>query len=275
MISSKTTTAGFLDLPIELRLQIYAYIITSIPAMAWPTENPYSECPPYVNHIRKVFVAQRIPSSHELHSYRGLILSCKTVYHEFEHEWLKVYAPWFRKEFEVHNFVLPTISKIGDTTHLRIGLPLPPDGWLDSPTDIQYVVRKLVNNLPSFCLYPISSIASDHTPLTQEQIARFKLGAKGKKKSYFLHAMRLVAHEVTRLGTGVNTFNYRPIFGEDFQNIAMNWAWKEVVVRRKEMVEWKGVWWRDFAFKPYSFKQSPDGSLTPFHYGLSDSSLTD
>jgi len=87
--------------------------------------------------------------------------------------------------------------------------------------------------------------------------------------------MRLVADKVTRLGTGVNTFNYCPIFGEDFQNISMNWAWKEVVVWRKEMIEWKGVEWRDYAFKPYTFMISPDGSLTPFHYGLSGSSLTD
>jgi hypothetical protein len=71
--------------------------------------------------MKEVFLAQRFLSSNDLYSYRGLLLSCKTVHNEFEHEWLKVYAPWFKKEFSIHNLVLPTISKMGDTTHIRIG----------------------------------------------------------------------------------------------------------------------------------------------------------
>ncbi|KAI4672501.1 uncharacterized protein J4E78_001002 [Alternaria triticimaculans] len=160
MASSKTTT-GFTDLPVELRLRIYSEIIISISAMVWPTHRPDSKYPLWLlEHMKEIFVAQRFPSSHDLYSYYGLLLSCKTVYGEFEHEWLKVYVPWFKKEFDIHNFDLPTIS-----------------GWLQSPLVILSGVRKLANNLPSFCIYPISSLASDHTPLTREQIKRFAIAA--------------------------------------------------------------------------------------------------
>ena len=170
------------------------------------------------------------------------------------------------KEFNVHTFVLHTISKIGDTTHVRIGLPIPPiDGWdPENATAVHPGIRKLVNNLPSFYLYPISPDASDHASLTAEQIQRFKLGAKGRKQSFFLHAMRLRAHAVFEAMSAADTYYpsigkrmHRPFIGENFQHIAMNWAWKEVVDRRKEMTEWRRVEWRDWVFKPTALIMSP------------------
>ncbi|KAI4636543.1 hypothetical protein J4E83_001498 [Alternaria metachromatica] len=226
--------------------------------MVWPTHRPDSEYPLWLlEHMKEIFVAQRIPSSHDLYSYYGLLLSCKTVYGEFEHEWLKVYVPWFKKEFDIHNFDLPTISKIGDTAHVRIGLPMPSGGWLQSPLVILSGVRKLANNLPSFCIYPISSLASDHTPLTREQIKRFAIGASGQEDSPFLHSMLLVASVLAKLRTPIDTFQYRPILGEDFQDIAMNWAWKKVVARREKIDGWKEVEWRDDVFRPDRPLQPP------------------
>jgi hypothetical protein len=124
---------------------------------------------------------------------------------------------------------------------------MPIDGWLHSPTAVHSGVRKLGNNLPSFCLYPVSSVASDHTPLTPEQIVHVKLGGDGKKESFFLHAMGLVAMQ--RMTTSADAFRHHPRFGEDFENIAMNWAWKDVVAGCKKMAEWRGVKWHNVRWR--------------------------
>jgi hypothetical protein len=60
-------------------------------------------------------------------------------------------------------------------------------------------------------------------------------------RSFFLHAMGLVAQVMERMRTSVDAFGHRPRFGKDFQNIGMNWAWKDVVARRKKMAEWRSV----------------------------------
>ncbi|KAH6882682.1 hypothetical protein BKA58DRAFT_23069 [Alternaria rosae] len=251
MASSKATTAGFPDLPVEIRLHICSYIITFIPTMVWHTDRPDSDYPfSHLNHMKEVFVPQRIPSSHNLYSYHGLLLSCKTVYDEFEHEWLNAYIPWFKKEFDIHDFDLPTISKIEDTAHVRIGLPMPTGGWLQSPPMVHSSIHKLANILPSFCIYPISSLAFDHMSLTRDQIKSFKMVASGQEKTLFLRSIRLVAGVLTKLRTSVDTLQYGPIFGEDFQSIAMDWAWKEVVARREKIDGWQEMEWCDDAFRP-------------------------
>lgn len=213
--------------------------------------------------MKEVFLAQRIPSSHDLYSYYGLPLSCKTVYDEFVHEWLNTYIPWFKKEFDIHDFDLPTISKIEDTVHVRIGLPMPTGGWLQSPPMVHSGIRKLANDLPSFCIYPISSLASDHISLTRDQIKRFKMVASSQEKSLFLRSMQLVAGVLTKLRTSVDTLQYGPIFGEDFQIIAMNWAWNEVVARREKIDGWKEMEWCDDAFRPGRLLQPPKTRKSP------------
>jgi hypothetical protein len=79
----------------------------------------------------------------------------------------------------------------------------------------------------------------DNKPLIVEQFEPYKLGPKGKEKSAFLHAMRLVARSVHRIGYQIEMHNLR--IGEDFTCIAMDWVWEAVADMRKKRVESKDM----------------------------------
>jgi hypothetical protein len=76
-------TSAILQLPAELRLKIYEKIIHSVPVADPPTHAPLA--------FQQIFVNQRVAASWDLSAYRGLILSNKQVFEEFEHEWRKAF----------------------------------------------------------------------------------------------------------------------------------------------------------------------------------------
>jgi hypothetical protein len=130
----------FLKLPAELRINIYNKIIHSIPAADPPTNTST----PSEAIFKQYFVDKRVAASHDLDSYHGLLLSCKKIYHEFENEWLKAFGPWLHEHFSFTRLILPTITKISDSVHIRIGFHDQIQGWLHDATDYScgYAARR-------------------------------------------------------------------------------------------------------------------------------------
>jgi hypothetical protein len=92
---------SFLDLPAELRIDIYGYIIGSLDGA---------------------------PTSARLKEYRSFLLSCSQVHNELEAEALKVtnaflaqvQSAWTITAAPLH---LPTLTKLSDTVSIPIGVP--------------------------------------------------------------------------------------------------------------------------------------------------------
>jgi hypothetical protein len=140
---------SFLDLPAELRIDIYGYLIGSLDGAL---------------------------TSARLKEYRSFLLSCSQVHNELEAEALKVtnaflaqvQSAWTITAAPLH---LPTLTKLSDTVSIPIGVPGAvkifhyESVWV--PTKRYYKLRpyisigplidSLVNSLPSFCLFMCTS----------------------------------------------------------------------------------------------------------------------
>jgi hypothetical protein len=229
---------ALLALPAELRVKIYEKNIHSVPVADPPTHAPLA--------FQQIFVDKRVAASWDLSTYRGLILSNKQVYEEFEHEWCKAFNTWLAANFLFPRLIFTAVTRISDSVHVRIGFHDQIQGWLHNVTDYHPVVALLVDNLPSFGLYPNTLNVHELGPLTEDQIARVKRGRKGRNQSRFLHAMKLLAVAVYQADF-YDTEHHLDV-GEDYQVVAMNWAWQEVAMKREGLVRWAGVDWRDRVF---------------------------
>jgi hypothetical protein len=148
--------------------------------------------------------------------------------------------------FQSPRLIFTAVMRFSDSVHVRIGLHDQIQGWLHNATNYHLVVALLIDDFPSFCLYPNTINVHELGPLTEDQIARGKRGRNGRNQSVFLHAMKLLAVAVYQ--ADFYATEHHPYVGEEYQVVAMNWAWEEVVMKREGMVRWAGVDWRDKVF---------------------------
>ena len=122
--------------------------------------------------------------------------------------------------------MLTPITKLSDPARLRVGLEKPEEGYqYYIEGELIKDVTRLLNALPSFVIYPISSLPGDTQPLTPEQIARVKSGSKDRKTSWFLHTIKVTARDTRRYS---NPEKLWFLTGEDYVDIGFNYVWPEV-----------------------------------------------
>jgi len=149
-------------------------------------------------------------------------------------------------------FTVPTVTKLSDSAHLRIGVKkvaksLARFGYRDYHTLIFHPwVARLVQNLPSFKLVPASGDPIDTQPLDASQAAQVRYGAKYRNVSRFLHGMKLVAVQVYQ----EQLHTRKLLVGEDYRDVGLNFAWKGLVEKRgRAGGDGDGVEWRVRLFR--------------------------
>jgi hypothetical protein len=185
----KDMVSAFLNLLAKLRIKIYEKIIHSIPAADRWTDTST----PSATTFQQIFIGKRVVASCDFDDYRGLILSSKQVYKEFENKWLRAFVSWLQDNSNSQRLILPAVRNISDLPHLRNGLQEQAAGWLHNATALHTPVALFVDNLPSFCIHPVTQHFPGLSPLTKHQISRVELGRKSRNNSRFLHAMELLA----------------------------------------------------------------------------------
>jgi len=256
---------SFLSLPAELRIKVYKNIVAAMSLRPRPYQGPAGTDKAYMRRN----IDRRLPTSHRLYNYRGLILSNKQINAEFDAEWAKLFNPWLRTVVNQPDLSAPTVTKLSDSACLRIGIAKPPGGWLDYQYVAFYLpISRLVQNLPSFVLRANSPDAKDTSPLPKDKISRLKIGSKGRNASLFLHTMKLIAVTVDQEALHTR----QVLIGEDYgattatdmriklgllrgtvttPSLGMHYAWKDIVQKRT----WEGdEAWRDVAWRRRVFR---------------------
>jgi hypothetical protein len=124
----------FLNLPTELRLNVYAQIIDRV----------------------------SVPTSANMANFKGLLLSCRQIHQEFESEALKVahrFLETVQEDWTVTHkpLRLPRLRKLSDTIHITIGIPeVVPYTYAPYPPYLPIyplVEKTLRRSLPFFTIY--------------------------------------------------------------------------------------------------------------------------
>jgi hypothetical protein len=239
---------GFLSLPPELRLQVYAYILANItidlPPLVAQAFYPESIV------IMRGNLSTRRATVHQLYHYRGLIMSNRQIHAEFDVEWAKLFNPWLQELVASASLIAQTVTRLKDSAGIDIKLKCPAEGYLGlHHTSAHAHIPRLVKHLPSLCLHPdpVTCTPRDIARLiTDEPIKRLRGGAKGKNVNHFLHGMKLVAVQVVEEKYVKHGRDL--LMGEEYGIIGFNYAWKEVVEWRKGNVMWDIVEWRKRLF---------------------------
>ena len=180
---------AFLDLPSELRLRIYDFLLAPL-NIASPQGSRSPFMPPWGSHrtsypstVPQRFTMQRfevakpnrtiprtiaLPNAHSLQSSQGILLSCHQVYREIENELLQRHVRYFLsldKQWP-HLLRLPKPALLRHTNDVTIGVlwscieqpgmdrPSRETRRSDSMDPVfQDLVSSLVDNVPSFTLY--------------------------------------------------------------------------------------------------------------------------
>lgn len=210
------------NLPLAVRNQIYADVIF---AASSPIPNTN---------------LHRAATSHDLTPYRGLLLSCRQLAFEFTAAWAPIFNIYLHTLLPFKHFTFATVTKIGDTTDLHIGLVRPHDGYVQyhNYPAVETLFNKLARGLPSFTIYPVTPVVRETLPLAPYVVEKKKLGKWDRHQSWFLHEMQVTAVSMLR-ATRMDSPAIELLVGEDFLKIEMHFGWRDVVAKRLFGLDWE------------------------------------
>jgi hypothetical protein len=239
---------GFLSLPPELGLEVYAYILANTTTDLVPLNTQASY--PESIIIMRGNLSTRRATVHQLYPYRGLIIAHRQIHAEFDVKWATLFDPWLQELVASASLIARTVTRLKDSACIDIKLKRPAEGYLGLHHTFAHAhISRLVKHLPSLCLHPdpVTCTPRDIARLiTDEPIKRLRGGAKGKNVNHFLHGMKLVAVQVVEEKYVKHGRDL--LVGEEYGIIGFNYAWKEVVEWRKGNVMWDIVEWRKRLF---------------------------
>ncbi|KAF3045069.1 hypothetical protein E8E12_007406 [Didymella heteroderae] len=169
-----TKHASFLDLPAELRLCVYNVLLNPVLLPPLVQRSPVDGVATGLSYwdlqdrSSRPYYLQTIalPNGRNLWHSRGLILACRQTYDEMEHEVLRRHheaLDWLQATTqERHNMRLeiPTLSRLGDTMRIKIGVPsthiarrMNITGRLAITGAAEELITSLIAHFPSFSLY--------------------------------------------------------------------------------------------------------------------------
>ena len=186
---ASTIPSPLLALPTELRLEIYGYIIRSVP----------------------------VPTSAHLQEHQGLLLSCHQVYEEFEAEAVKAtdrFLDSVQQDWTGSGHVQlrpPTLAKLPETINIPLVIPAAGLHYYNSPF-LRPLLTRLITHLPSFssmfvrhCFFRLSSDPLDWTSqaffasIVREFVSRrAELPAAYKEVGWMYEGMRdVLMYDIT------------------------------------------------------------------------------